>query len=266
MCIISGDVSTVKNTKIFVGLQEGGQRQLTVYSNEVALENEPSGTMILPVPEPSDVQFVDMTNHKDLFDKLDAWPREKGGYLSLGGDRSLEVEEVGSYVASKVPNHSAFESLDKDKFRVKEEVLKYLKQTYPKGYSFIAFALEPNKSYHPFAYSHLAPKDGKMFIPTMHFHSHKKSKKRGDAHADWNHEIYAANATMDENTGKPIGDRRRMSKDEGVTKFNFTPVHTVGPVDDFPVPMQAFDSMFGLKIEAPYKKNHDVYATLVAAK
>lgn len=45
MCIIQGPVHSVANTNILVAPCEGGQTQLTVYSNKVSLQKA-SGAMI----------------------------------------------------------------------------------------------------------------------------------------------------------------------------------------------------------------------------
>lgn len=265
MCIISGEVKQVSRTKIFVGPLEGNKGQLTVYCNKVAMDSEKGGTMILPVPVgkdgKADIRFVDMSRSKDFFDKLhDLWPVERSitlGIPKAKGFASLEVVTVGSYVASIVPDHPSFELLDKERFPVTKEVLDYLLKEYPSKHQFVAFSLErSSKEYHPFAYTHRIADDGPiMFIPTMHYHTHKGSKQSGEKHADWAHEIYMTNAKV-----ARFSDKIESAETTDDSRRSFIQSLT------FPeeVKMKEIRSVFGMKVGRNYKRNHDMRAAIIA--
>ena len=62
MCIISKEVNAVSKTKLFASLDDTGTRQLTVYSNQVDTDTS-DNAMILPVPNPNTVEFVDLSEY-----------------------------------------------------------------------------------------------------------------------------------------------------------------------------------------------------------
>lgn len=199
MCIISGDPVYVSNTKILVAPSEVAGRQITVYCNQVSLENE-SGTMILPFPE-SKCEFVSLDGYPTLFDDLKSvWPTPKGGSrgLSFGvGDLSskpVQRVEVGSYTASCVSlgELEAMNEEDAKFYVVSPSTLQFVRSHYPRGFHFVLCKLHKEKTYHPFAYTHGLMEDGHLFVPTMHYHAddrprfHKlpnfKSWNRGGEH------------------------------------------------------------------------------------
>ena len=67
MCIISLPIQQVDTTKIFVAVEES--TQLIVYSNTI--ENYTNNNaMILPVPNPSSLKFINLTEYPEIFDDL----------------------------------------------------------------------------------------------------------------------------------------------------------------------------------------------------
>lgn len=82
--------------------------------------------------------------------------------------------DVGSYKASIVPSLDDFERIDRDVFTLSPKIFEFLKRLYPEGYSFLVCQLEQNRAYHPFAYQHGTLPNGRLFIPTIHFHQHEE--------------------------------------------------------------------------------------------
>ena len=78
MCIISGPVTNVNGTKIFVMSSRDGRRQLTVYRN--AINTPVENVMCLPVPNIRSVKLEKV--YDSLFDDC---------RLSRGGGRAFLV-------------------------------------------------------------------------------------------------------------------------------------------------------------------------------
>ncbi len=242
MCLIQGDVESVRNTKILVAPLETKEDekesygQLTIYSNQVALGKN-SGAMVLPFPK-SPCKLVDLSDYDTLFAELELlWPR----LLSLGKSK-LAVEQVGSYKASIVTDIADFDQLS-DIFVIDPQMKEFLIKQYPKDFSFVVCLLDQDKKYHPFAYLHGRSTPNLLFIPTMHYHQHSV----GDpVHPDWDHKIYVVNAKM---TDVPTA---------------FLVLENDGSLIRYPdkLSIPAIKSITGYKISPHqhYRKNHDMFA------
>jgi hypothetical protein len=126
MCIFSGEVVSVSNTRIFGRTEQllrGPVRasQVLVYKMKFAA---PSAlAMILPIPilpgSPDDaVEFIDLSRHAAFFDRLDEHfskpvAKGRGMDLSFSLEKTLEVHQVGDYEASFVPTMRDFGRLDR---------------------------------------------------------------------------------------------------------------------------------------------------------
>ena len=102
MCIINLP-ARVSATRIFVSPNVDNTRQLTVYSNSVMTEKE-GNVMILPVPYPDSVKFIDLSNYVKIFDDLEESFKENEMSLSFGyATNSMKSRgyvptiDVGSY-------------------------------------------------------------------------------------------------------------------------------------------------------------------------
>jgi hypothetical protein len=119
--------------------------------------------MILPVPNPNSVQFVDTTYCKYIFDDLE---RPYSKELSSG---SLYIHKLGSYAASIATDINDLDLLNPSVFGpVSVKTKEILKLKYDK-YGFVVCKLEASASpllYHPFAYIHNIH-DSKLFAPTF---------------------------------------------------------------------------------------------------
>ena len=209
MCIFSGEVEQVANTKIFVSVAfpakvesehknghirtrktiNGKALQLTVYSNNVQVNSNHVNenkeiAMILPFPlikGPNRVKILDMSNYPNFFGDLemmfpiiDSHEFRSQNIFTEEDDRLLEVHHVGQYKASVVPNFSKFDLLQYDEFNLTSDVKQLLKQYYQKGYGFMVCIIDAHnsraKQYHPFAYVHELRPDKHLFVPTRHYH------------------------------------------------------------------------------------------------
>lgn len=181
MCIISLEVSEVANTKILVGPNADKTKQITVYSNSVDNTSN-HNAMILPVPFPESVEFIDLTAYSDVFDDCDKMcKREK--FLSMNSSRSfsydssdaeepLKVFRVGSFDVSLARNLADLSRVNGQVFKLSQGCKGLLERTYTKpfwGFIICKLADGPEK-YHPFAYSHRLV-GGKVFVPTKHYHT-----------------------------------------------------------------------------------------------
>ena len=179
MCIISNDVKHVSNTKILVAVNTTTNKQLIVYSNTVD-NNNITNAMILPVPYPNTVEFIDLSNYKNIFNDCENClykPRGKSLNLNatLSVDKKLDVFSIGSYNVSLAMNLNDLKRVDENIFTLSEGCEKVLEKHYKQSFwGFIICQLKSgNENYHPFAYSHKLMQ--KVFIPTRHYHANSNS-------------------------------------------------------------------------------------------
>ena len=210
MCIFDGPIAHVSSTKILVttvmqskistvrdthGKAKRVRRpaentkpmQLTVYSNSVQVgSNHQQAAMILPFPllkKSNRVKILDLSKCTHLFKRIDKLFKKKKTRglimqnamdytLDNDDEPSLVVHTVGSYKASIVPNFAAFDKLQYGQFGLSPEVKNLLQQHYATDYGFMVCILRDNTDYHPFGYVHEVRSDGKLFVPTRHFHSY----------------------------------------------------------------------------------------------
>ena len=197
MCIISGEIERVGDTKIIAAPVENG-RQLIVYSNAVKKTNEQNPVaMILPYPNGhSNVEVIE-TEERDMavFSSLKycfTVSRNKG--LSCNSTninmvhKHLEVLRSGSYRYSVATNMDDLYRIDRSVFELEPELDILLKSYGDRGFGFIVCVIDKSAKYSPFAY--ITDMDvGKLFIPTKHFHRHSLSSSPVNE-ADWDHDIY----------------------------------------------------------------------------
>lgn len=207
MCIILAQVEEVNATKIFTSLTHDQERQFLVYSNQV--ETDFDNLMILPVPNPESVVFVNLSKYSKLFDDLESnFVKSRGSSMNLYASRSaasfdtlerppLVVYSVGAYSASIVPSISEFDRLDKKHFKLPRDLETILDTTYDRQFGFIVCKLKQGKhTYHPFAYTHQKHNSNLLFIPTLHYHPHGYGANRV-VDADWDHIIYSVGTDLD---------------------------------------------------------------------
>lgn len=176
MCIFSGPVAAVANTKIFARSLEDG-RQVLVYRMQYDASTELA--MILPIPTPvaaaeDAVGFIDLSGYEDFFDDMEKGfiePVSRGNFQPLpqpAGFLSLTVYEVGSFQASFVPTLDDFARLD-SRFRLPKQTWDSLPLY--RDYGFVVFKLQAGaKNVHPMSFSFPRRNRGELFFPTVHIH------------------------------------------------------------------------------------------------
>jgi len=183
MCIIADEIESVSKTKIFVATNPTKTRQITVYSNFVnSVVN--NNAMILPIPSSQNVDFIDLSNYKDIFDdckssfydlNFSLGMRTKS--FSMNSKNILPVFNVGSYQVSLALNFEQLSNVNKNVFQLRDDLKKMLYEFYSNpNWGFIICKLSKGpEEYHPFAYSHNIV-DNKLFMPTRHFHVESTNK------------------------------------------------------------------------------------------
>ena len=224
MCIITATVEQVSGTNIFVCAIDGG-KQIVIYSNTVETP-VPNNTMVLPVPNPDSVGFINLKHYQTFFkDCADSFsiPRESNYLMrsscssALPSESILPVYNVGSYNVSVVPNVTEFHRLDPAYFTIDPYIPNTLHKQYDSSFGFIICKLRKGQhSYHPLAYTHQIHQDRLLFVPTYHIHPDGTYPQEPETHADWDHSIYTVETDMEED-----GSRRQF--DGWALKWNKLP-------------------------------------------
>ena len=185
MCIFSVNIESVSSTNIFARIK--GQEQLLVY--EMYLSTEQETAMVLPipiVPGTQKITFHDLSGFPTFFQKLEGLfpaPRGRGRGVAVAAGPPLEVERVGAFDASFVPQPADFGRLD-PRFRLSPTVLKALPQY--KDYGFAVFQLaQMDGEVHPMAFSFPTRDTSKLYFPTVHVHDGQVHEKE-----DFSHGLY----------------------------------------------------------------------------
>ena len=241
MCIISLAVEEVCDTNIFVAVEE--LTQLTVYSNTVKNYTD-NNAMVLPVPNPDSLKFIDLSKYPKIFDDLrDSFYEDSFDGVTFDGDNFgingvLQVFNVGSYKVSVAMNLNDIMRVDKTVFTLSNGCYDVLKSNYGEPstvpFGFIICKLVKGKdTYHPLAYSHTIISKDRVFIPTKHYHDNNETytasnydnspkymhtNQYGGSTEEWSHDIYLYNV-------KPNRDIMTMTSGDYVlyenqVKFN----------------------------------------------
>ncbi|WP_444930786.1 hypothetical protein ACJJIF_03095 [Microbulbifer sp. SSSA002] len=188
MCIFTGEVESVENTRIFS--RQDGSRQLIIYDMYLSAKDETA--MVLPIPvsnftSGAPVEFIDLSSYSNIFDDIESlflqWPAV---YLQdcLSADSPIEVHEVGAYEASFVPTPNDFRRLD-SRFSLSDTFFEQAPEY--SNYGFVVFKLKAGKAkVHPMAFWFRKDDDGQLFFPTKHMH--KGIVNKNDT---YHHTLYA---------------------------------------------------------------------------
>ena len=174
MCIFTGDVKSVGDTRIFA--RQEGQRQVIVYDMHLSSKDETA--MVLPIPvaktsEADPVEFKDLSSYPKFFDDVESlfpqWMSASAdGFASRGASR-IKVQEVGVYEASFVPSPDDFRRLD-PRFSLNDSFFEQAPEY--ADYGFVVFKLKPGESrVHPMAFWFSKEADNQLFFPTKHMHN-----------------------------------------------------------------------------------------------
>lgn len=188
MCIFTGKIEEVSETRIFA--RREAYRQAIVY--EMFLSSKIDTAMVLPIPVSKEnasnkVEFIDLSKYEDFFDDIEfLFPKNRSRSLSLVASAGpiLEVQQVGAFEASFVPNQTDFIHLD-PRFKLNDNILNKLPDY--KDYGFVVFKLRKGESQvHPMAFwFHTSTKE-KLYFPTVHVHNEQVPQFE-----DFSHTIYA---------------------------------------------------------------------------
>lgn len=214
--------------------------------------------MILPVPSTGKwvknkpmIEFYAMDGkYEEVFSKLESlFPayeklqRQSFSYNAgadgISEDEEIEVHQVGSYDVSIVPSLDKFDYLQHDIFELDKGFQSLLKRDYNQGYAFVVCKLRNGEKFHPIAYSHPMTPDGKLFIPTKHYHN------KSESGADWDHSIYILNGDVNNsiNFTPGLNYRESMLHHQVIdTPFVQAPATKIGK----------------LAVDWAYKNNHDL--------
>jgi len=182
MCIFSQPVFTVFNTQIFARSTARGTQFLAY---QMSYESRDENAMILPIPirQPAhdeSLRFVDFRDYDDFFDDLaEGFPNIgslsfnigcSGGPGNDAADHTLEVFDVGNYIASFVPSLSDFSRLDA-RFTLPANTWSQVPQYEDYGFAVFQLAAGSLKP-HPMAFEFENDNDS-IYFPTLHIHDGK---------------------------------------------------------------------------------------------
>lgn len=199
MCCFSQPVLRVANTKIFARLTGTGT-QLLVY--EMIYESETPNAMILPLPVRSPaaedaMRFISFEGYQNFFEDLaEGFPYRAGFSIGCGAGfdvtavDTLEVHEVGDYVASFVPSIDDFGRLDAQ-FAIPKATWNLIPEY--ADYGFAVFQLKNlSGKPHPMAFEFPTRWQDRIFFPTVHVHD-------GSVHQrdQFDHALYLQHAGLD---------------------------------------------------------------------
>ena len=198
MCIIPGPIESVSNTKLFVLPNMDKTRQMTFYMNSVRTLDE--NLMILPVPHPDTIQ-LHKHKGKRLFSQLSdsVYSTERrweyiGDSMtrsaSLSASYTLPVFDHGSYLVSIANTISDLFRLNRDVFELPAGLDEFFAKHYTSEFGYLCCVLKPEiTDYEPLCYSHALHSNGRLFVPTLHYHNH--GGRVETEKADWDHLIYS---------------------------------------------------------------------------
>jgi hypothetical protein len=185
MCLISTEIQKVSKTNILVAPNFDKTRQLTIYSNFVNNISD-SNAMVLPVPLPNSIQFIDLSGYQNLFEDCAgcfyetsksqrSYGKLTNSSFNTRDEKPLEVFNVGSYKVSLAKSLEEINRVDTKIFKLSDGLKQTLEIFYYQSYwGFIICKLAKGEElYHPFGYSHDII-DNKIYIPTRHYHQEVK--------------------------------------------------------------------------------------------
>jgi hypothetical protein len=199
MCIFAQPVISVNNTQIFARVSENNTQFLVYQMNYKSRE---ANAMILPIPvrqpvHEASLHFIDLKSYADFFSDLaNGFPYQPPAF-NIGCSKSrtaptansLEVLNVGNYVASFAPSLADFSRLD-SRFTLPASIWAKIPQY--AGYGFAVFQLAAGSlKPHPMAFE-FEMAAGPIHFPTLHIHD-------GEIHAaeEFDHVLYLQHAGFD---------------------------------------------------------------------
>ena len=235
MCIIIPEILEVERTKIIVSKLINNQ-QLVVYSNKVKADN--SVAMILPFPNKFNEPFIIETTSSDVAafkDIDDCFPMSKSfslGNVSYSNNsistNTLKVYRSGNYRYSIAHNLNELQRTDPNVFQLNNSIIPVLSDYESRNFGFLVCIIDRNAEYSPFAYICSVNDDGRLFIPTKHYHEKNGVIDNSKYADDWDHMIYVLNTDavykgdyiLKPYTNLNISNSYSFSKYLGLDKYN----------------------------------------------
>jgi hypothetical protein len=190
MCCFSRSVPTVYNTRIFAR-RVAPDRQALVYAMGASIPEAMAMVLPLPVPRGSPEDSLSFVSLHDggkpsFFLYLDAcFPApdvERFAPQALRAaakSHTLEVHEVGDFVASFVPTHADFTRLD-PRFQMPDSFWSALPAYADWGFAVFqlkaATSTRARQDFHPMAFTFPTREPSRLFFPTLHVHDGKVHK------------------------------------------------------------------------------------------
>lgn len=252
MCVTVGRVERVSNTMIFVAAVDKDE-QITCYQNKIQFhDSEDVQAMILPFPAGKPLRFINtdfgidtaqvkaedrpsfkLAKHLNriVFPKDKLQKKSKGIGMGLsrgGGGRSdmLEIQHCGDleFVVALTCDDLTRIPTKQLNLSKADDVLAFLHTNYPANFSFLCCRfMTKTPGMPPLAYVSSRLKDGRLFVPTLHYHGHEEAadeaktvhpsiptgmvslgrgkpskteaKKKKD-HPLWDHQLFTINASF----------------------------------------------------------------------
>ena len=223
MCIVPFPVKSIEKTKLFVLPSTDRTRQMTFYRNDVDSIDE--NLMILPFPGSKSLQ-LHKVRYKAMFDDLKKsvfqpptryYPMyELSACASLSRSyEPLPVISHGSYLVSIAETLEDLKRVNPTIFDLPPDILPFFAKHYTSEFGYLVCKLKEGKhEYEPLCYSHSLMSNGKLFVPTLHYHDHGKGAQTEKA--DWDHVIYSIGTTK-------MANRDYMSYKENKVLWNRFP-------------------------------------------
>lgn len=161
--------------------------------------------------------------------------------VALDCEPPIVVEQMGSYDVSVVPSYEDFKRLQNDVFDLDKGFHHLLQREYSRGYGFVVCRLREGAKFHPIGYTHPMRSDGKLFIPTKHYHNGSEKE------TDWDHSIYILNGNVDPSF---LRQTRGLSYREESFRTTELPIRT-------PFKKAPACRVTRIKANEFYKANHD---------
>ena len=202
MCIITQTVHDVSKTRIYTSLNKAGTHQVLVYQNFVDTPSK-TNTMILPVPNPDSLTFINMEEYPEFFEDCQRCFKQRRDHeylmrscaLSSSYTDTLPVYNLGSYNLSVAKTWQDLNRVNRDMFSFPEDLAELLRRKYDSHFGFLVCRLRQGAhTYHPLAYIHEKDPCRLLFVPTFHYHVHSHSHT---VDADWDHTIYSSGTDLD---------------------------------------------------------------------
>ncbi|MEO8702376.1 MAG: hypothetical protein ABI867_20190 [Kofleriaceae bacterium] len=196
MCCFTNDVVAVSGTNIYARLD--GDRQVLAYA--MSLDTRQPTAMVLPLPvAPGAVHFIDLSGSPEMFSELAQLFETPSRGFGPPQMLSLEVHQVGSFVASFVPTRADFARLD-PQFRISDRLFDAVPQY--ADYGFAVFQLARGKhDVHPMAFTFPTRAPDRLFFPTVHVHDGKVHRT-----ARFDHSLFYQHAALAKPEGVFRGD------------------------------------------------------------